>query len=545
MFQQTVKAQSNSTVDSLTKQLNKSTSVEEKLRLQLLLCEQLYKTNSTLALKYAYESEQLATEINSDSLLNQAYLQQATAHLYLGNHPTALNLFLKSITGARKMDDSKALFSAYENLAILYYYQKDHNNALKYLFEALNQYNRTKPASSYQNERRVYVLNNIGMVYNETGRFNESAKYFNEALTLARKLNNNELIANVLSNQGNLFNNQGMKDSALKQYTHALELRIKDQNKFGLSQSYLSLGQFYISTKNYKKAELNLKEAVALGKEVKYWQNVSIASSLLFHIYEQIGDYKNALATLELNKSTSDSLYNEQNTRKIAQLEMQHEFDHKHAEIMSKQRVKNLYYGLAGISLALSIIILALFYYLQRTKTQRLQFEKASLEHEKQKLESDIIYKDKELGNNILHLSNKNELIETISGKLIDIKQNIEETAKPAVQKILSELQSNLQPDLMQDFELRFKQVHVEFYSALNKRFPDLTPSEQRLCAFLKLNMTSKEISTITHQNVKSIETARTRLRKKLNLTDSDQSLTDFLSQIDTHSAESEMPNRK
>lgn len=82
------------------------------------------------------------------------------------------------------------------------------------------------------------------------------------------------------------------------------------------------------------------------------------------------------------------------------------------------------------------------------------------------------------------------------------------------------------------EFELRFQGVHNEFYQKLQSINPELSTNERRLCAFLKLNMTTKEIASITHQSPRSIEVARTRLRKKLNLTNSDISLTDFFLSI-------------
>ena len=81
------------------------------------------------------------------------------------------------------------------------------------------------------------------------------------------------------------------------------------------------------------------------------------------------------------------------------------------------------------------------------------------------------------------------------------------------------------------DFELRFKEVNAGFYESLNQMYPDLTPNEVRLCAFLKLNMSTKEISSITHQSVKSINMARFRLRKKLDI-DRDENLISFLTQL-------------
>ena len=62
--------------------------------------------------------------------------------------------------------------------------------------------------------------------------------------------------------------------------------------------------------------------------------------------------------------------------------------------------------------------------------------------------------------------------------------------------------------------------------------FPDLSPSEQRLCAFLRLNMSTKEISELTGQRISSLETARYRLRKKLGITNSHINLITFLNNI-------------
>jgi DNA-binding CsgD family transcriptional regulator len=64
--------------------------------------------------------------------------------------------------------------------------------------------------------------------------------------------------------------------------------------------------------------------------------------------------------------------------------------------------------------------------------------------------------------------------------------------------------------------------VHQEFYQRLNEMFPDLTPNEKKLAAFLRLNMTTKDISAITYQSTDSIKIARSRLRHKLGLTQDD-----------------------
>lgn len=79
------------------------------------------------------------------------------------------------------------------------------------------------------------------------------------------------------------------------------------------------------------------------------------------------------------------------------------------------------------------------------------------------------------------------------------------------------------------DFSYYFGQVHPSFYQNLQSRFPDLSLKEKRLCAFLRLGLSSKEIAAITFVETRSVESARNRLRKKLNL-DVDENLTTFLS---------------
>ena len=79
--------------------------------------------------------------------------------------------------------------------------------------------------------------------------------------------------------------------------------------------------------------------------------------------------------------------------------------------------------------------------------------------------------------------------------------------------------------------QCRFKEVHSDFYDALSEAFLGLTPNEIKICAFLRLNMSTKEISSITHQSIKSINMARFRLRKKLNV-ERDENLISFLTQL-------------
>ncbi len=123
----------------------------------------------------------------------------------------------------------------------------------------------------------------------------------------------------------------------------------------------------------------------------------------------------------------------------------------------------------------------------------------------------------------------KNNFIWNISEKLKGIALHLRPEIKKTVSDIIKEMDSNMTKESWEEFEFRFNEVHSDFYDNIISDFPDLTPNELKLCAFLKLNMTTKDIATITYQTSHSITVARHRLRNKLNL-ERDDNLVTFLS---------------
>jgi DNA-binding CsgD family transcriptional regulator len=130
-------------------------------------------------------------------------------------------------------------------------------------------------------------------------------------------------------------------------------------------------------------------------------------------------------------------------------------------------------------------------------------------------------------------LIRKNEILSGMGDKLMNIQNDaVREETKFAIKKIARELQQTTDSEIWNEFETRFKQVHNDFYNSLNRNFPSLTPAEKRLCAFLKINMTTKEISELTGQRIDTLEIARWRLRKKLKITNTKTNLVTYLSEI-------------
>jgi DNA-binding CsgD family transcriptional regulator len=201
----------------------------------------------------------------------------------------------------------------------------------------------------------------------------------------------------------------------------------------------------------------------------------------------------------------------------------------------AEQKRRELIYSLIAAISIMGLVILILLYSLQRSKSSRLKLaaeknklKRKTLEQEKTKLEEELEFKNKELATNVMYMVKKNELITQISEKLIKSKLAFKRENQGIIEEIIRDLQSTTEDDVWTEFEIRFQQVHNDFYDKLNEKIPNLSANEKKLCAFLRLNMSTKEISAITYQSINSITVARSRLRKKLEL-DSDESLISFL----------------
>lgn len=140
--------------------------------------------------------------------------------------------------------------------------------------------------------------------------------------------------------------------------------------------------------------------------------------------------------------------------------------------------------------------------------------------------------KKRELVSSTLRLININEINNNLISELRLLQQLVDDDGKRTIRSIINKNSITNAEGVWQDFETRFENVYESFYNRLNERFPDLTPGEKKLCALLRLNISSKDIAAITLQNPQSVDMARYRLRKKLNLKPEDN-LVDFLLKID------------
>lgn len=154
----------------------------------------------------------------------------------------------------------------------------------------------------------------------------------------------------------------------------------------------------------------------------------------------------------------------------------------------------------------------------KETALKSSQEEIEKLRHEK--LEVEIQNKDKELASATMHLINKNGFIDQTKTHLNSIiKKSKNQEVKSEIEKVILSIDKNIAGDKdWEQFEIHFDQVHGDFMTRFKKQYPDLSPQEIKLSAYLRMNLSSKEIAYLMNISTRGIEIARYRLRKKMQL---------------------------
>nr|NQU93966.1 hypothetical protein [Bacteroidota bacterium] len=265
---------------------------------------------------------------------------------------------------------------------------------------------------------------------------------------------------------------------------------------------------------------------------------VAESAGKLSHAYEVRNQLDKAVKYARINKSISDSIMNEDIVRRVTEMDMQIKFDKLIAERefdqalsdAAQKRNRVIYLMVIGGSV-LGLVIFLLLFLLQMNKVKRVRLSSKNLQLEKENLSFDLAYKNKELTTNVMYLLKKNELILTVSDKLKKARLSFKVENRKVVEDVIRDLETASKGDTWKEFELRFQEVHSDFYEKLNELFPTLTPNELKLCAFLRLNMSTKDIAAITFLSVNGINIARHRLRKKLNI-EQEENLITFLTSL-------------
>ncbi len=166
--------------------------------------------------------------------------------------------------------------------------------------------------------------------------------------------------------------------------------------------------------------------------------------------------------------------------------------------------------------------------YIHELELNKSESELVALRNEK--LEAEINFNNSEMASAAMHLVKKGELSSKIKAELFQLMKNIDNPQAIAeIKRIIRTLSEDDNMDKeWEHFAINFDKVHSDFLAAIKEKHPGISPNELKLCAYLRLNLSTKEIAQMMNISVRGIEISRYRLRKKLGIT-TETSLFDYL----------------
>lgn len=313
--------------------------------------------------------------------------QQGGAYYAKNNYTEALLHFQQALSIAEQLNDKLQVGLTLSNLSEIFTLQNEHKKALEYDFKALNIFKELN-----QKERIVFTLVHIARYFTTQKEYVKALAYHQQALSVAERSKNDYLSAFVNLSMAKIYFEQKKYDTAVNILNPTLAYYIKTANILGEADVCMILANIYSSTQKYEKALDFALRAFQLSQTIKDKLRVKQASEVLVHIYEAQSDFSQALYYHKLLKVYSDSLFNNENHRKITQLNAKYEYEKKEQRLINLQKrnelEKNLqitrqrFYLLLVTGVLFLMLLIVGFVLHNRHKIQRLygRLQKAYIE---------------------------------------------------------------------------------------------------------------------------------------------------------------------
>jgi tetratricopeptide (TPR) repeat protein len=463
------------------------------------------------AIAFAQEAKlQLETGIYQHRKANYYFLYKQNS--------AACRYYLLSEENLREVgfDHVPGIANIFSETANFYYTLGDFDNARGNLRLAL----KYQPNAS---RTRVNIMNTIGLTYRNDGHYNTAMSYFNNALKMATAIKDTAWIAIAKGNIGSVYFSQHQYKKARPLVEEDYRQSLKFDQKLNSAIALLRLIRINIEYGKIKLAALqldtvdkillNYRENV-LTQRVQYYE-------LKAEVNERLGNLTEAVRYRDTSGKLRDSVAKRDNITAIERVRLQWVIEKSREEfdnLKKSAKVDSFKQNTIIVVLLLLIIIIGLIYNRQRLKAKK----------DKELLASEKLRVDEELKNAILvlrgyteNLMQKNILIEEIKTELENIQLKYTDTG------VADNLDKMMQAHIMTDdnwgeFKKLFSRVHTTFFYNLRHTYDNLSDTDIRLLALIKLKLNNREMSGMLGITVDGVKKAKQRLRKKMLLLEED-----------------------
>jgi len=386
--------QKNSVLDSL---LHISKTQKEIPLIKTLneISWEFKNSNIDSAFYYARKSLKVSKDLNDEQAIASSYNSLANCFDAMGILDSALTYHKKSLDIKIKIGQNIGVADSYNNIGIVYDLKGDFALSLENYFKALKIYEEEKDVPSnklpmvlgnigivykkqqeydkvlnyYKKALQLYEENkstfgivvtkgNIGSVLLNLEKYNESITYSEEAKNLYSQLGYERYVPYMLNNIAIAKDSLKLRKEAQQYYKDAILLFTKDQNFYELAYAQIGLAKSFVHQKKFSEAGSEVKNALKIAQEKGFKQFENEAYKLLADIESKLGNYKQAYKYYEKYAIGKDSLFVEDKTKTIFELDTKYETEKKEKEIAQQKekllkneleiKNKNLYTLLLG-----------------------------------------------------------------------------------------------------------------------------------------------------------------------------------------------------
>lgn len=486
----------------------------------------------------------LAENISKEHNIISVTLLGSLSNFYqiTGDFEKSLFYSLESLRYAEEQNDKEGAVYSYNTLARIYLHKEDIAKAEESYLKSVEIYQELEQSFQVSS-----LYNNLGSLYGKTGDFKKALEFCKKSLEIKQKLQYTEGIIFSYLSIGDLYFLIDDKEKAFSNYQKGIDLAIEAgsdhllsqlQNKLGVLQYYQ--GKYNIAYQNFEKSN-----------QIAYSNNSLevISDNLLYlsKIDSIKGDYKEALGHFQEHKIVDDSIFNQAKIRSIDEMQIRFETAEKEKDIaeleadkqlaIKERDYERLFKNMAFIGILVFIVVLILLanrmkmrrkYFeqeveLNRSREEELKNKALLIELQKEKLQSEISLKNRELTSSALATTQKNEILSEIEERVNELEQKSKIENKGDIKYIKRLIKENLNIEKdWEAFKLHFEGVHPDFYNRLKAAHPQLSQNDMKHCTYIKVNLSSKEIARLMNISPKSVQMSRYRLKKKFNLSPDD-----------------------
>jgi hypothetical protein len=474
------------------------------------------------------------------------YLQQiGLLFFHQGSYTQSIDFLLQAQKIFVQAKDGNRLARNRNELGTVYYYNEQADKALAQFNEALAFYRQHRMAHGLA---QTYA--NIGHIYEKRQATKLAYRYQKLALTYSRTATDTISLTKIYENLGSIFEDEACYDSARYYYEYALDLARKTHDEIGQIEIVNNLGDVFRKTNNYQRGLEFSQQARQMAEQKGELYQLSAALRDIAKTYRLMNRPDSAYEYIERSRNLTNDIYARENNRQIALLQTLYEVERKDSEITqlnAQKQIDALIIGGTVVVLVLIGVLGAVVISRQRLKIQNerainqqnqeifrtqhelIQAELKNKQLEEENLKSQLELKSKELTAHTLQIIQKNQVLEELKDDLNAILKDDKRDQKKQLRQLAQKIVLSFNQDkYWDDFRNIFDQVHPYFFNRLTQQFPDLTATDLRLIALLKMNIASTDIATLLGISSDSLRVARYRLRKKIGLAEG-ESLSAFI----------------